>query len=186
MAIGTPGARDESGARETGLTRVAPGSIESDWIVAHTNATNAQDAGDFTDLSAIDDEEFSWKAPPLGATRVILRARTTDDATTFTQLPVGELWGIDAKGAPLRLDQDDQSSASRITLNLDSDSVKGLDIDGKGAAAGDDGWIYGDPNGEEGFDIKGCRWIGFPVRTAANITDGASARVVQVLMKFLN
>lgn len=180
MAIGDPISIGFSGAGRL-----------SDWGVIYDDATTACDAGDFTDLAAIDNEQFHWCKVPDKATLCQVRLRTTNDATTYTALPVIEIWGLDSNGVPQRIDQDDQSSTTRITLNLDSAQVEGVSINSQGIVVEDavDGYVYGDvsiPSGQQGYDVKGSKWIGTPVRTAAAITDGASNLTVEVLMRFLD
>lgn len=160
-----------------------PCSAKGDWIIANDDAETAQSATDLLRPAAIDDSVFHWVKVGPNATRVLVRARQAVGATVTTSpvVRVIGVYGTTSDGATfaddgtvrfLRLDNADWN-ATGVTLTLVS-SGTGLNRDAT--------YAYTDVSTLDGYDLKGCMYVGIAVETAANVNSGT----VPIEVLFIN
>lgn len=164
-----------------------PSSVETNWVQCHDNLEATADAASVY-LKPYDSAKtsFHWVRVPDNATRVLVRGKVDAAATTIATAPIVAIIG--AKGGDpvaatnnfsgvhptasaananfakyTRIDNADQNAAG-ITLTL-CVTTAGFE---------DNTYVYGDPYDLTGFDVKGSRYVGLMVLTAASVTGGAS------------
>lgn len=149
----------------------APGSALSAWTTAYDDAETV--TGQTLNHTAITDSVFHWVEVPSGCTRVLVRAKYAVGATVTTSpiIYVVGGWGplnengsapTDGTFRTMRLDTTD-SNGTGITLTLVS-SGTGQIVDGT--------YAYSDPPSLDGYDLKGAKYVGIVVATAANVNSG--------------
>lgn len=176
-------------------------SVRGQWVQVNDDLETA-DTANLLKPWNITRTTFHWAEVPQWATRVLVRARIDLAATTFTTSPV-----VRMVGAHLR-NVDTQTGDNSVKLNqafsgtsTDANSAAFLRLDAAAAnAAGvtlsvasakttmfidTAGYIYCDPPDLTGYDVKGSRYVGMMVETAAVVTGGASNGVFGDIL-FLN
>ena len=178
MAIG---ALVKGGANNDYSAVVIPSSLKGVWTTAHDDSETAQSATELLYPASIDDSGFHWIEVPHCASRVLVRAVMTKTATVTTS-PVVRVVGAygtvasdgsfatDGTAQFLRLDNVD-ANAVGVTLTLVSSGASLLQ---------DATYAYSDPPTLEGYDLRGAKYVGILVETAANLSAGTVP--VQVLL----
>lgn len=170
-----------------------PSSVETNWVQCHDNIEATADAASVL-LKPWNSAKtsFHWVRVPELATRLLVRGKVDAAATTISTAPV--VWIVGAHGGDpstttnnftdtpgattfakyTRLDNADQD-ATGITLTL-CVTTQGME---------DASYVYGNPYNLDGFDLKGARYVGLMVATAASVTGGA-ANAAYAEFAFLN
>lgn len=171
----TIGADTSVDIRSAQLTPAAtfPGSIQSNWVVANTDASAVQAAGELLNPASSDDASVTPVVLPAGCTRVLARLRINDAVTTYTTSPVVQFWVTDGNGVPTRIDNADSSAAGVTMTGTTSDARDGT-------------YHYSDPIDLTGYDALGGAKLYALIETAAAYTDGTDPVSVEVMILALN
>lgn len=172
MAIGSGITLTANNAQQA----TAPGSVLSNWQVIHDDTTTTQAAGVVLNPASCTASQVHPATIPAGTTRVLVRGRVDDAATTFTTLPIVKLMGLDANGVPMRLDNANATAAG-VTLTFNTTASNN---------AADGTYLYSDPVSLTATDLQGNITLYGFATTAAAITDGTTAQAVALMVKVLN
>lgn len=154
-----------------------PGSVDTDWVVANSDASTANSTTEQLYPASIDDSTVTPIKIPPGATSVLFRLRCPITGTlTTTTAPVIKPIVTDQAGVPMRIDTTDCDGAGQ-TLNMGSASNVMRDAN----------YYYGDVLTLSGYDMQCCGGLLYvTVSTAAVITDGTNPIAAAVMVKFRN
>lgn len=161
--------------------KVMSGSVQSDWIVAVSDATATAESG--AGLLNPSASTAATKVPiPFGATRVLVRSRFASNVANTTTEPVITIWGTDRNGVPLRLDNIDPNAAGITMVSHDTVASNpiGADFSSSDPVGGNTSTFrYGQVTSLSGYDCLGSQWLYILRSTAAGYASS-------IMVLFLN
>lgn len=163
-----------SAIKTSGARRSAPGSVKTDWVVAHANTTAADTTYLLDPLNASVSSNVYAVPIPDGATRVLIRQKFTVSSATPSTNAVVYLWVADENGIPTRIDNATESGTG-VTLTVNNTATNSAK-DSSGT------FYYGDLPSLEGYDCLGGKTLYVLVATASN----HSSATQQAVVAFLN